>query len=201
MVLGIFGSRRMRSRWLIIIPIPALKPLMPELLVEWRRFVYAKAVPCDGGGMRRWVRVVKDVGHFIYLAFWFICWPLAFGKIILGDSVSADTYVINLPLRFWPTLLAVIALLPHFAATGMVTVAGWLLCGWWVTNASARWCCARAISEKNFSQFAQLLLNARRLAIVIILGLGYGSAIWPSWADSDSFIPSRHVVLSGFCFS
>ncbi|WP_144206750.1 hybrid sensor histidine kinase/response regulator [Shewanella donghaensis] len=113
----------------------------------------------------------------LYLAmFGLFVAPLALaGKLLLGDTVAADTYVINLPLALDQPVLAVIALLGTLsAATGMVIVAvvtiSVMISNEWLVPFMLR---SGKISGTNFNQFARFLLNARRLAIVIILGLGY----------------------------
>ncbi|WP_119968333.1 PAS domain-containing hybrid sensor histidine kinase/response regulator [Shewanella japonica] len=113
----------------------------------------------------------------LYLAmFGLFVAPLALaGTLLLGDSVAADTYVINLPLALDQPVLAVIALLGTLsAATGMVIVAvvtiSIMISNEWIVPFMLR---TNKVSGTNFNQFARFLLNARRLAIVIILSLGY----------------------------
>ncbi|WP_119978979.1 hybrid sensor histidine kinase/response regulator [Shewanella algidipiscicola] len=113
--------------------------------------------------------------------------PLALaGKLVLGDSVSADTYVINLPLVLEQPIVAVIALLGTLsAATGMLIVAvvtiSVMVSNEWLVPLLLR---SGKIRQKNFSQFSQFLLNARRIAIIFILLLGYCSYL--ALMDSDS---------------
>ncbi|WP_299574608.1 PAS domain-containing hybrid sensor histidine kinase/response regulator [uncultured Shewanella sp.] len=113
----------------------------------------------------------------LYLAmFGLFVAPLALaGTLLLGDSVAADTYVINLPLALDQPVLAVIALLGTLsAATGMVIVAvvtiSVMISNEWLVPFMLR---TGRVNGTNFNQFARFLLNARRLAIVIILALGY----------------------------
>lgn len=180
-------------------PNPRLEALMPELLVGMAAFLcmprqfHVMVVECADESVLskgRWL-------FPLYLAlFGLFVGPLALaGKLILGDSVAADTYVINLPLALDHPLLAVIALLGTLsAATGMVIVAvvtiSVMVSNEWLVPVMLR---TGNIREKNFSQFSQMLLNARRLAIVIILGLGYGSYL--ALADSDSL---SHLGMLSF---
>ncbi|MCL1045301.1 PAS domain-containing hybrid sensor histidine kinase/response regulator [Shewanella sp. 1_MG-2023] len=113
----------------------------------------------------------------LYLAmFGLFVAPLALaGTLLLGDNVAADTYVINLPLALDQPVLAVIALLGTLsAATGMVIVAvvtiSVMISNEWLVPFMLR---TGRVNGTNFNQFARFLLNARRLAIVIILALGY----------------------------
>ncbi|QYJ77600.1 hybrid sensor histidine kinase/response regulator [Shewanella acanthi] len=187
------------SRSLINYPNPRIEALMPELLVGIAAFLcmprqfHVMVVECANESVLskgRWL-------FPIYLAlFGLFVGPLALaGKLILGDSVSADTYVINLPLALDQPLLAIIALLGTLsAATGMVIVAvvtiSVMISNEWLVPMLLR---TGHIREKNFSQFSIMLLNARRLAIVIILGLGYGSYL--ALADSDSL---SHLGMLSF---
>ncbi|MGL5048213.1 MAG: sodium:solute symporter family protein, partial [Shewanella sp.] len=180
-------------------PHPRIEVLMPELLVGMAAFLcmprqfHVMVVECADESVLskgRWL-------FPLYLAlFGLFVGPLALaGQIILGDSVSADTYVINLPLALDQPLLAVIALLGTLsAATGMVIVAvvtiSVMVSNEWLVPVMLR---TGHIRDKNFSQFSQLLLNARRLAIVIILGLGYGSYL--ALSDSDSL---SHLGMLSF---
>lgn len=184
---------------LITNPNPRIEALMPELLVGMAAFLcmprqfHVMVVECADESVLskgRWLFPV-------YLAlFGLFVGPLALaGKILLGDSVSADTYVISLPLALDQPILAVVALLGTLsAATGMVIVAvvtiSVMVSNEWLVPALLR---TGQIREKNFSQFSQLLLNARRVAIVIILALGYGSYL--ALADSDSL---SHLGMLSF---
>ncbi|MFG7349520.1 NahK/ErcS family hybrid sensor histidine kinase/response regulator [Shewanella oncorhynchi] len=196
-----FGDiwQQANAQSLINYPNPRIEALMPELLVGMAAFLcmprqfHVMVVECADESVLskgRWL-------FPIYLAlFGLFVGPLALaGKLILGDSVSADTYVINLPLALDQPLLAVIALLGTLsAATGMVIVAvvtiSVMVSNEWLVPVMLR---TGHIREKNFSQFSHLLLNARRLAIVIILGLGYGSYL--ALSDSDSL---SHLGMLSF---
>ncbi|MGL4937734.1 hybrid sensor histidine kinase/response regulator [Shewanella sp.] len=180
-------------------PIPRIEALMPELLVGMAAFVcmprqfYVMVVECADESV-----LAKGRWLFpLYLAlFGLFVGPLALaGQVILGDSVPADTYVINLPLALEQPLLAVVALLGTLsAATGMVIVAvvtiSVMVSNEWLVPVMLR---TGQIREQNFSQFSQLLLNARRGAIVIILALGYGSYL--ALGDSDSL---SHLGMLSF---
>ncbi|QFU23152.1 PAS-domain containing protein [Shewanella eurypsychrophilus] len=167
-----------------------IESLMPQLLVGIAAFLcmprqfHVMMVECiDEKSLlkARWIFPIYLLLFGLFVA------PLALaGKIILGDTVSADTYVINLPLALDEPLLAVVALLGTLsAATGMVIVAvvtiSVMVSNEWLVPVMLR---TGKIKQKNFSQFSQFLLNARRLSIIIILGLGYFSYL--SFIDSDS---------------
>ncbi|MFT5235834.1 MAG: Na+/proline symporter/signal transduction histidine kinase [Shewanella sp.] len=171
---------------------PELKigSLMPQLLVGMAAFLcmprqfHVMMVECNDEKTllkARWLFPIYLILFGLFVA------PLALaGKIILGDSVAADTYVINLPLALDQPILAVIALLGTLsAATGMVIVAvvtiSVMVSNEWLVPVMLR---TGKIRQKNFSQFSQFLLNTRRLSIIIILGLGYFSYL--SFIDSDS---------------
>ncbi|QIR14320.1 hybrid sensor histidine kinase/response regulator [Shewanella aestuarii] len=176
-----------------------LGSLLPELIVGMAAFLcmprqfHVMVVECSGEQVLKKARWILP----IYLGlFGLFVAPLALaGKILLGDSVAADTYVINLPLALDQPILAVIALLGTLsAATGMVIVAvvtiSVMISNEWLVPVLLR---TGQIKQKNFSQFSQLLLNTRRLAIVMILGFGYGSYL--TLADSDSL---SHLGMLSF---
>lgn len=178
------------NKSLINYPHPRINALMPELFVGMAAFLcmprqfHVMVVECAGESVLskgRWLFLLYLVLFGLFVG------PLALaGKLILGDAVAADTYVINIPLALDQPLLAVIALLGTLsAATGMVIVAvvtiSVMVSNEWLVPVMLR---TGYIRDKNFSQFSQILLVARRLAIVIILGLGYGSYF--ALADSDS---------------
>ncbi|MGX9462108.1 hybrid sensor histidine kinase/response regulator [Shewanella sp. A14] len=180
-----------------------LESFLPELFVGMAAFLcmprqfHVMVVECGGEHILKKSRWIFP----IYLAlFGMFVAPLALaGKVLLGDSVAADTYVINLPLALDQPLLAVIALLGTLsAATGMVIVAvvtiSVMVSNEWLVPFLLR---TGQIREKNFSQFSQLLLNVRRLAIVVILGFGYLSYL--TFVDSDSL--SHLGMLSFGAFS
>ena len=167
-----------------------LENLMPQLLVGMAAFLcmprqfHVMMVECvDEKTLlkARWLFPLYLILFGLFVA------PLALaGKIVLGDSVSADTYVINLPLALEQPVVAVIALLGTLsAATGMVIVAvvtiSVMVSNEWLVPLLLR---SGKIRQKNFSQFSQFLLNARRIAIIVILGMGYFSYL--TFMDSDS---------------
>ncbi len=187
------------AKALVHYPNPRIEALMPELLVGMAAFLcmprqfHVMVVECADESVLSRARWLFP----LYLAlFGLFVGPLALaGKLIFADSVAADTYVINLPLALDQPLLAVIALLGTLsAATGMVIVAvvtiSVMVSNEWLVPVMLR---AGHIREKNFNQFSQILLNARRVAIVIILGLGYGSYL--ALADSDSL---SHLGMLSF---
>ncbi|MGZ9897970.1 hybrid sensor histidine kinase/response regulator [Shewanella gaetbuli] len=176
-----------------------LQALLPELIVGMAAFLcmprqfHVMVVECGGESVlkkARWIFPVYLVLFGLFVA------PLALaGKVLLGDSVAADTYVINLPLALDQPILAVIALLGTLsAATGMVIVAvvtiSVMISNEWLVPLMLR---TGQIKQKNFSQFSQLLLNARRIAIVMILGFGYVSYL--NLAESDSL---SHLGMLSF---
>ncbi|MCL2914296.1 hybrid sensor histidine kinase/response regulator [Shewanella corallii] len=173
--------------------------LLPELIVGIAAFLcmprqfHVMVVECaDEKTLRkgRWMLP-------IYLAlFTLFVVPLGqAGRLMLGDTVPADTYVINMPLMLDMPVVAVIALLGTLsAATGMVIVAvvtiSIMVSNEWLVPVLLR---SGKIRRKNFNQFSNFLLNARRLSIVIILGLGYLSYL--IFADSDSL---AHLGMLSF---
>ncbi len=102
--------------------------------------------------------------------------PLALaGRVMLGDAVAADTYVINLPLAIGADWLAVIALLGTIsAASSMVIVAvvtiAIMISNEWLVPLLLR---SGRIRGKSFDQFSIGLLNARRLVILVLLVAGF----------------------------
>ncbi|MEZ9369083.1 NahK/ErcS family hybrid sensor histidine kinase/response regulator [Shewanella sp. 10N.286.51.B2] len=155
--------------------------ILPEMLVGIAAFMcmprqfHVMVVECAEEGVLKKARWIFP----LYLAmFGLFVAPLALaGKLLLGDTVAADTYVINLPLALDQPVLAVIALLGTLsAATGMVIVAvvtiSVMISNEWLVPVMLR---TGKITGTNFNQFARFLLNARRLAIIIILALGYFS--------------------------
>ncbi|GGB64594.1 hybrid sensor histidine kinase/response regulator [Shewanella inventionis] len=180
-----------------------LESFLPELFVGMAAFLcmprqfHVMVVECGGEHIlkkSRWIFPIYLVLFGMFVA------PLALaGRVYLGDSVAADTYVINLPLALDQPFLAVIALLGTLsAATGMVIVAvvtiSVMVSNEWLVPFLLR---TGQIREKNFSQFSHLLLNVRRLAIAVILGFGYLSYL--TLAESDSL--SHLGMLSFGAFS
>lgn len=179
------------ARDLIVNPEIRIESLMPQLLVGIAAFLcmprqfHVMMVECNEE--KTLLKAPDWLFPLYLLLFGLFVAPLALaGKIVLGDSVAADTYVINLPLALDQPLLAVIALLGTLsAATGMVIVAvvtiSVMVSNEWFVPLMLR---SGKIRQKNFSQFSQFLLNARRLSIVVILGFGYFSYL--TFIDSDS---------------
>ncbi|ACJ28605.1 Sensor histidine kinase/response regulator [Shewanella piezotolerans WP3] len=167
-----------------------IESLMPELLVGMAAFLcmprqfHVMMVECTN---EQTMVKAKWMFPVYLLLFGLFVAPLALaGKLLLGDAVAADTYVINLPLALDKPWLAVVALLGTLsAATGMVIVAvvtiSVMVSNEWLVPLMLR---TGQIKARNFSQFSHLLLNARRLAIMLILGLGYFSYL--SFMDNDS---------------
>ncbi|WP_299496098.1 PAS domain-containing hybrid sensor histidine kinase/response regulator [uncultured Shewanella sp.] len=153
--------------------------LMPELFVGMAAFLcmprqfHVMMVECDSEKTlvkARWLFPL----YLILFALFVIPIALA-GKSILGDVVSPDSYVVNLPLVLQHPSLSIIALLGTIsAATGMVIVAvvtiSVMVSNEWVVPIMLR---TEQIKQKNFSHFSSVLLNARRLTIILILGMGY----------------------------
>ncbi|GIU27256.1 hybrid sensor histidine kinase/response regulator [Shewanella schlegeliana] len=187
-----FGDiwQQANERELINAPNIRIESLMPELLVGMAAFLcmprqfHVMMVECEN---EKTILKARWLFPLYLLLFGMFVAPLALaGKLLLGDAVAADTYVINLPLALNQPWLAVVALLGTLsAATGMVIVAvvtiSVMVSNEWLVPLMLR---TGQIKEKNFSQFSQLLLNARRLAIVLILALGYFSYL--SFMDNDS---------------
>ncbi|BDM64950.1 sensor histidine kinase [Shewanella sp. NFH-SH190041] len=164
--------------------------LLPELLLGMAAFIcmprqfHVTVVECAGEAVLRRARWVLPLYLLLFALF---VAPLALaGKVLLGRSVAADTYVINLPLALDMPTVAIVALLGTLsAATGMVIVAvvtiSIMISNEWLLPLLLR---LGIIREKNFRQFSRLLLNSRRLAIIAILLLGYASYLL--FASSDS---------------
>lgn len=102
--------------------------------------------------------------------------PVAFGgKLIFGDSVNADTYVLALPLAHHQGLLSLFVFIGGFsAASGMIIVETIALS----TMVSNNIAMPLFLSAKNFKPgsegtFSRVILNIRRLSILLILLLAY----------------------------
>ena len=187
-----FGDiwRQAAARDLIGDPTLQIESLLPQLIVGMAAFLsmprqfHVMMVECnDEKALRR----ARWIFPTYLLLFGLFVAPLALaGKIILGNSVAADTYVINMPLALDQPGVAIIALLGTLSgATSMVIVAvvtiSTMISNEWLIPVMLR---TGKIRQKNFNQFSLFLLNARRLSIIIILGLGYVSYL--SFMDSDS---------------
>ncbi|GAA5187587.1 NahK/ErcS family hybrid sensor histidine kinase/response regulator [Ferrimonas gelatinilytica] len=158
-----------------------LAEIGPELLIATAAFVclprmfHVMVVECEDTGFvdrARWVLPV----YLVLISLFVI--PLALsGRVLLGDTVAADTYVISLPLALGQEWLAVVALLGTIsAATSMVIVAvvsvSVMISNEWLVPLLLR---TGQIRGKNYDQFASRLLNARRVIIVLLLAAAYGA--------------------------
>lgn len=153
--------------------------LMPELFVGMAAFLcmprqfHVMMVECSSEKMlvkARWLFPI----YLILFALFVIPIALA-GKSILGDAVSPDSYVVNLPLVLEHPSLSIIALLGTIsAATGMVIVAvvtiSVMVSNEWVVPIMLR---TEQIKQKNFNHFSKVLLTTRRVTIILILAMGY----------------------------
>lgn len=204
---GVFGGfgdiwDQALSANLIEHPKLRLETILPDLVVGIAAFLcmprqfHVMVVECASEktlSRGRWIFPIYIALFGLFVA------PLALsGKLLLGDSVPADTYVINMPLFIGADWLAVVALLGTLsAATGMVIVAvvtiSIMVSNEWLVPLMLR---GGRIREKNFAQFSQFLLNARRLAIVLILGIGYLSFLY--LADSDSLAHLGMLAFGAF---
>lgn len=102
--------------------------------------------------------------------------PIALGgKLIFGDSVNADTYVLALPLAQQQNWLSLFVFIGGFsAASGMIIVETIALS----TMVSNNIALPLFLSAKNFKPgsdgtFSRVILNIRRLSILLILVLAY----------------------------
>ncbi|MCF1426591.1 MAG: hybrid sensor histidine kinase/response regulator [Shewanella sp.] len=171
-----------------------LSVLLPELIVGITAFLcmprqfHVMVVECADEKILRKGRWLLPVYLLLFALF---VVPLGqAGRLLLGDSVPPDTYVINMPLLLDMPVVAVIALLGTLsAATGMVIVAvvtiSIMISNEWLVPMLLH---TGKIRHKNFNQFSRFLLNARRLSIVIILGLGYLSFLIFDNSDSLSHL-------------
>jgi Na+/proline symporter/signal transduction histidine kinase len=168
--------------------------IMPEMIVGMAAFLcmprqfHVLVVECGSEGMLNKARWIFPV----YLAlFGLFVAPLGLaGQLVLGNSVAADTYVINLPLTLDQPLVAMLALLGTIsAATGMMVVAvvtiSVMISNEWLVPVMLK---TGLIRNKNFSEFSHFLLNARRLIIVLILALGFVSYLSLGQSDSLSHL-------------
>ncbi|NRA54094.1 MAG: PAS-domain containing protein [Gammaproteobacteria bacterium] len=102
--------------------------------------------------------------------------PIALaGKLVLDPSISADTYVIALPLALGYDSLALFGFLGAVsAATGMVIVAAltisFMVSNEWVMPVLLR---TGYIERRDFSQFSQSILFIRRIVIFAMLALSW----------------------------
>ncbi|NRA83335.1 MAG: PAS-domain containing protein [Gammaproteobacteria bacterium] len=126
--------------------------------------------------------------------------PIALaGKLVLDPSVSADTYVIALPLYLGYDFLSLFGFLGAVsAATGMVIVAALtisiMVSNEWVMPLLLR---VGYIEQRSYRQFSSSILNIRRIIIVAVLLLG-----WLFYVQIDSQDSLAKLGLISFgCFT
>ncbi|WP_025822205.1 hybrid sensor histidine kinase/response regulator [Shewanella marina] len=166
--------------------------LLPEIIVGMAAFLcmprqfHVMVVECPDPqalAKSRWILPVYLLLFALFIP------PLALaGQLLLGDSVPADTYVISIPLALDHPLIAIIALLGTIsAATGMMIVAvvtiSIMVSNEWVVPLMLR---SGQMQRKNFDQFSHLLLNIRRIVIILIFTIGFISYMALSHNDSLS---------------
>ncbi|SHG96903.1 PAS domain-containing hybrid sensor histidine kinase/response regulator [Ferrimonas marina] len=158
-----------------------LAHIAPEVLISMAAFVclprifHTMVVECEDTNhvdRARWVLPLYLVLISVFVV------PLAMaGRVLLGDTVPSDTYMITMPQAIGADWLAVVALLGTIsAASSMVIVAvvtvSIMISNEWLVPLSLR---AGSIRGKNFDQFAARLLNARRAIILMLLLLGFAA--------------------------
>ncbi|WP_150300832.1 hybrid sensor histidine kinase/response regulator [Pseudomonas profundi] len=137
-----------------------------------RQFQVAVVENIQPGDLRlaRWV-----FPAYLILAALFVI-PIALaGQMTLGPNVSADSYVISIPLTEGRPVLAMLAFLGGAsAATGMVVVAAIAL-STMVSNDVVMPLLLRSRhrSAQSYEEFRGSLLNVRRTSILVILLLAY----------------------------
>lgn len=137
-----------------------------------RQFQVAVVENIEPGDLRlaRWV-----FPAYLVLAALFVVPISLAGQMTLGPAVSADSYVISVPLLEGRPVLALLAFLGGAsAATGMVIVAAIAL-STMVSNDVVLPLMLRNKSqqERSYEEFRGLLLNVRRTSILVILLLAY----------------------------
>ncbi|WP_394243844.1 NahK/ErcS family hybrid sensor histidine kinase/response regulator [Halopseudomonas laoshanensis] len=137
-----------------------------------RQFQVAVVENIQPGDMRmaRWV-----FPAYVVLAGLFVIPISLAGQMTLGPSVSADSYVISIPLLEGHPFLALLAFIGGAsAATGMVIVAAIAL-STMVSNDVVLPLLLRNRNrpERTYEEFRGLLLNVRRTSILVILLLAY----------------------------
>ncbi|GLP97868.1 PAS domain-containing hybrid sensor histidine kinase/response regulator [Paraferrimonas sedimenticola] len=174
----------------------------PELIVSCAAFLcmprmfHVMMVECESE--KDLVRARWQFPLYLILFAAFIA-PLALaGRQVFGVAVDADTYVINLPLHFDSPWLAMIALLGTIsAATGMVIVAvvtiSIMISNEWLLPLLLK---SGKLKNRNYAQFSQLLLNTRRVAILLILLLGYFAYV--SLTDTGSLAKLGMLSFGAF---
>ncbi|TKB48938.1 response regulator [Ferrimonas sediminicola] len=155
-----------------------LERLMPETLLSMAAFLclprmfHVMVVECDHPSAverTRWLFPLYLVAFGIFVV------PLALaGTLLLPQTASPDTMVISLPLatgHFWTAVVALLGTIS--AATGMVIVAvvtiSIMVSNEWLVPLLLR---SGRIRSQNFSQFSTLLLNTRRITIILLVLAG-----------------------------
>lgn len=137
-----------------------------------RQFQVAVVENIQPGDLRmaRWV-----FPAYVVLAALFVIPISLAGQMTLGPTVSADSYVISIPLLEGRPFLALLAFIGGAsAATGMVIVAAIAL-STMVSNDVVLPLLLRNSNrpERTYEEFRGLLLNVRRTSILVILLLAY----------------------------
>ncbi|QUN07333.1 hybrid sensor histidine kinase/response regulator [Shewanella yunxiaonensis] len=206
-VFGVFGGfgplwEKASLAGVIQQPNMRLEYIVPELLVGMAAFLcmprqfHVMVVEAHGDKSLRRARWVFPL---YLLVFGLFVGPMALaGKLMLGDSVAPDTYVINLPLSMGSDWLAVIAMLGTMsAATGMVIVAvvtiSVMISNEWLVPVLLR---TGQIKRSNFSKFSTQLLYVRRIAIVLIVAFGYTAYL--SFSDNESLSHMGMLAFGAF---
>ncbi|WP_028113616.1 hybrid sensor histidine kinase/response regulator [Ferrimonas kyonanensis] len=155
-----------------------LQRLLPETVLSMAAFLclprmfHVMVVECDkprAVERSRWLFPSYLVIFSLFVV------PLALaGGLLLPDGAAADTMVISLPLatgHFWTAVVALLGTIS--AATGMVIVAvvtiSIMVSNEWLVPLLLR---SGRIRSQNFSQFSNLLLNTRRITIILLLLAG-----------------------------
>ena len=102
--------------------------------------------------------------------------PLTFaGKLMLGDTVSADSYVILLPQVLGSDVMAVLAYMGGVSAAISMVILATLALSTMVSNEILMPLILRRSrhSDRNFYHFSDLLLNVRRSVIIALLLMTY----------------------------
>ncbi|MCH1919251.1 hybrid sensor histidine kinase/response regulator [Shewanella sp. A3A] len=203
-VFGVFGGfgplwHQATEAGIVQHPNMRLELIVPEMLVGMAAFLcmprmfHVMVVEAQND---RNLRKARWVFPIYLVLFGSLVGPLALaGKLLLGDTVMPDTYVINLPLAMGKEWLAVIALLGTMsAATSMVIVAvvtiSIMISNEWLVPVLLR---TGQIKRSNFSQFSTQLLYVRRISIVLILAMGYVAYL--SFQHNDSL---SHLGMLAF---
>ncbi|QSX35461.1 PAS-domain containing protein [Shewanella avicenniae] len=203
-VFGVFGGfgnlwEQASTAGIIQHPNMRLESIIPDVVVGMAAFLcmprifHVMVVEAQNERNLRKARWVFPLYLVLFAAF---VGPMALaGKLLLGDTVSPDTYVINLPLALGKEWLAVVALLGTMsAATGMVIVAvvtiSIMISNEWLVPVLLR---TGQIKRGNFSQFSTQLLYVRRISIVLILAMGYVAYL--SFQTNDSL---SHLGMLAF---